>query len=218
MFLFNIDLSDIKQMVENNTFDEFLQRLLDTYESYGPIPGVALPFIEALLPFLPLVVFVMANSAAYGLFEGFILSWIGASGGAIVVFLMVKKLGNKRLFRFIRRNKQVTKVTTWFDKHGFGPLFLLMCFPFSPSGIINVVAGLSKINIYQFILAVLLGKSVMIFTISYVGASIMSFAKNPMRTIVVGAGILLFWIVGKFIEKRLHKKAKAQAIVEQKHG
>ncbi|WP_373895664.1 TVP38/TMEM64 family protein [Virgibacillus sp. CBA3643] len=207
MYLMNINFSDWKGILEDEGWEEFIQLLLREYESLGPVPGVLLPFIEALLPFLPLVVFVIANAAAYGLLEGFLLSWIGASSGAIVVFLIVRKLRNKRIVKSIRNNKQVKIVTTWLERHGFGPLFLLMCFPFSPSAIINVVAGLSKISIQQFILAILLGKSVMIFSIAYVGASITEFAKNPVRTIVVGICIVLFWIIGKYIEKRLERKA-----------
>ncbi|GGA73720.1 TVP38/TMEM64 family protein [Ornithinibacillus halotolerans] len=201
-------ITDWKTAVRNDELDQYIMDLLSDYESLGPLPGILLPFIEAFLPFLPLVVFVMANAAAYGLLEGFLLSWAGSSLGAILVFLIVRNLGDKRIFVAVRKNKQVKKVTGWLEKHGFGPLFLLMCFPFSPSSVINVVAGLSKINMYQFILAVLLGKSVMIFSISYVGSSILSFAQNPTKTIVVGVCIVLFWVIGKFIENKLHQKSK----------
>ncbi|UJL47592.1 TVP38/TMEM64 family protein [Virgibacillus sp. NKC19-16] len=218
MYLMNIDFSDWKGILENEGWEEFIQQLLSEYESLGPLPGILLPFIEALLPFLPLIVFVIANAAAYGLLEGFLLSWIGASSGAVVVFLIIRKLSNTRIVKSIRKNKQVKIVTTWLERHGFGPLFLLMCFPFSPSSVINVVAGLSKISLQQFILAILLGKSVMIFSIAYVGASITEFAQNPVRTIIVGVCIVLFWIIGKYIEKRLEKKAmlKDNPNLEQK--
>lgn len=186
--------------------------LLKEYGSLGPIPGILLPFIESFLPFLPLFVFVVANAAAYGLLKGFLYSWIGSSLGSIVVFLLIRKLGDKRIFKKIRHNKQVDKVTRWLEKHGFGPLFLLLCFPFSPSAIINVVAGLSKISTQQFILAVLLGKAVMIFSLAYVGDSFFSFAENPVRTIIVGVCIGLFWIVGKYFEKRLQAKSKAKEL------
>ncbi|MBR7797351.1 MAG: TVP38/TMEM64 family protein [Bacillota bacterium] len=207
MYLLDIQLSDWKTMIENDNFDEYIMHLLHNYENLGPLPGILLPFIEAFLPFLPLVVFVFANAAAYGLLEGFLLSWAGSALGAVLVFLVIRKLGNKRIFKTIRGNKQVKKVTTWLERHGFGPLFLLMCFPFSPSSVINVVSGLSKISKQQFILAVIMGKSVMIFSIAYVGSSIMEFAKNPVKTIIVGGCIVLFWIIGKYIEKRLQKKA-----------
>lgn len=204
-----MDLRDVimdwKILLETQEFNEVIIALLNDYEKLGPLPGIMLPFIEAFLPFLPLVVFVIANGAAYGLLKGFFYSWIGSSLGSILVFLIIRRLGDKRVFRAIRKNKQVKKVTNWLERHGFGPLFLLLCFPFSPSSVINVVAGLSKISTQQFILAVLLGKSVMIFSIAYIGSSIVEFAKNPVRTIVVGIGILLFWMIGKYIEKRLQK-------------
>ncbi|GAA0596445.1 VTT domain-containing protein [Virgibacillus siamensis] len=215
MYLFNLSIANWRQLLEEDKFDEYIMQLLNQYESLGPIPGIMLPFLEAFLPFLPLLVFVAANAAAYGLFEGFLLSWAGSSIGSILVFLLVRKLGDKRVFKRIRKNKQVRKVTAWVERHGFGPLFLLMCFPFSPSSVINVVSGLSKISKQQFILAVLLGKSVMIFSISYVGSSIMEFAKEPVKTIIVGVCITLFWLIGKYIEKRLQRKALIKEISDQ---
>ncbi|APC47465.1 TVP38/TMEM64 family protein [Virgibacillus halodenitrificans] len=208
MYLMDIQLSNWRMMLENDQLDEYIMQLLNNYENLGPIPGILLPFIEAFLPFLPLVVFVFANAAAYGLLEGFLLSWAGSSLGAILVFFIIRRLGDKKVFRSIRKNRQVQKVTAWLERHGFGPLFLLMCFPFSPSAVINVVAGLSKISMQQFILAVILGKSVMIFSLAYIGSSILEFAKNPMKTIIVGIGIVLFWGIGKLIEKHLEKKAQ----------
>ncbi|GAA0491466.1 TVP38/TMEM64 family protein [Salinibacillus aidingensis] len=209
--IFSIEnFDDIQNMFENNTFDEFIKKLLETYESFGPLPGLILPMLEALLPFLPLFVFVLANSMAYGLFKGFLLSWIGSVMGAIIVFLIIRKLGNTRPLKFIQKNKQVKRVMHWLERHGFGPLFLLLCFPFSPSSVINVVAGLSRIHFQQFVLAVIMGKAVMIFTISYVGESITSFAQQPVKTIIVGVCIALFWIIGKIVERKLQKKSEEE--------
>lgn len=198
-------------MAENDQLFEYIINQLEKLESFGPLPGILFPMLEAFLPLLPLVAFVLANSVVYGLFKGFLYSWFGAVVGAIIVFLVIRRLGDKKFFRYITKHRQVQRVMTWVEEHGFGPLFILMCFPFSPSSIINVVSGLSKVSRQQFILAVLLGKSVMIFTIAYVGSSIASFAQNPVKAIVVGICILLFWILGKFIERRIHNKAKRQA-------
>ncbi|WP_424475043.1 TVP38/TMEM64 family protein [Oceanobacillus kimchii] len=207
MYVMSVSLSNWRSFIREEGWEEFISQLLNQYEGLGPLPGILLPFLEAFLPFLPLIVFVLGNAAAYGLFQGFLYSWIGATVGAVVVFLLIRKLSNTRLLQKIRKNNQVKKITQWVDRHGFGPLFILLCFPFSPSSIINVVAGLSKINIYQFILAVCLGKTVMIFSISYVGSSIMEFAQNPVRTIIVGIGIVIFWMFGKYLEKQLQKKS-----------
>ncbi|MCM3742405.1 TVP38/TMEM64 family protein [Oceanobacillus luteolus] len=196
-----------RTVLKNEELDDFIQQLLNQYEGLGPLPGILLPFIEAFLPFLPLMVFVLGNAAAYGLLKGFFYSWIGACIGAILVFFLMRRLSSVGwVERKIMKNKQVSRVTKWVERHGFGPLFLLLCFPFSPSAIINVVAGFSKVSTQQFILAVLLGKTVMIFSIAYVGSSIMEFAQNPMKTIVVLIGMCLFWFLGKYVEGRLQQK------------
>lgn len=191
---------------EAEDFFDYVMELLQTYEKLGPLPGILLPFIEAFLPFLPLFVFVMANGAAYGLLKGFIYSWIGSSLGSVAVFLLIRSFGHKKLLVKIKKNKQIAFVTTWVERHGFGLLFLLLCFPFSPSSVINIVAGLSNVNKKQFMLAVFLGKAVMIFSIAYVGSSIIEFAKNPIRTTIIICCIVLFWFLGKILEKRLLKK------------
>src|SRR5690625_3916538 len=133
-------------MKEASEFFDYVIELLQKYENLGPLPGILLPFVEAFLLFLPLFVFVLANGAAYGLLKGFLYSWIGSSFGSIAVFFILRKLGNKRLFIKIKTNHQVKKVMNWVERHGFGLLFILLCFPFSPSSIINVVAGLSNIH------------------------------------------------------------------------
>lgn len=186
--------------------------LIQDYRSFGPIPGLVLPLIEAFLPFLPLFVFVTANASAFGLGWGFLFSWIGACTGALIVFSIVRKYGQKRFLAFLKNHKQVKRLVDWVDRHGFGPLFLLMCFPFTPSAVVNIVAGLSRISIYQYGVAVLAGKMVMIFSISYIGHDIPSLIHNPKKTIILGIVIVILWYIGKRIEAHLDKKIESDRI------
>ena len=189
---------------------ENITALTQQYRSFGPIPGILLPMTEAFLPFLPLVVFVFANATAFGLWWGFLFSCAGAVGGAFLVFLIIRRYGQMRLFRILQRHKQVQKLMNWVDNHGFGPLFLLLCFPFTPSAIVNIVAGLSKVSPIQYGLAVICGKMVMIFMISFVGYDIVSLIHKPVRTIIVGVVIFILWFVGKRVEVRLNKSMKRE--------
>ncbi|OXS57051.1 putative membrane protein YdjX (TVP38/TMEM64 family) [Bacillus sp. V-88] len=195
---------------------ENMMDLIQQYRSFGPIPGILLPLLEAFLPFLPLVVFVTANANAFGLWWGFLFSWIGATLGALIVFLLVRRYGETRVFRFLRKNKQVNRLTKWVDRHGFGPLFILLCFPFTPSAVVNVVAGLSSISIAQYMLAVVTGKMVMIFTISFIGYDIISLVKQPIRTVIVVTIIFVLWFIGKRIEIHLNKKMELDQRIERK--
>lgn len=184
---------------------ENILKLIQEYRSLGPIAGIVLPLLEAFLPFLPLFVFVTANANAFGLWWGFFFSWIGAVTGALLVFLVVRKFGQGGFLHFLHRHKQVQKLMNWVENHGFSPLFLLLCFPFTPSAIVNIVAGLSTVSLWQYALAVITGKMVMIFTISFVGYDIPSLIHKPMKTFIVLIIIFALWFFGKRIERYLER-------------
>ncbi|NSL52027.1 TVP38/TMEM64 family protein [Calidifontibacillus erzurumensis] len=183
---------------------ENILKVLEEYAALGPLPGILLPMIEAILPVFPLILFVMANAAAFGLWKGFIISWIGATLGAFIVFFTVRKLGRQRFFNFLTKHQKVKKLMNWIERHGFGFIFILLCFPFSPSSLINLVAGLSRVSTQQFVLAVIFGKLVMIFTISFIGYDLKSLVQQPNKTIFVLILMFLLWYIGKKIERRIH--------------
>ncbi|UOY92082.1 TVP38/TMEM64 family protein [Ectobacillus sp. JY-23] len=182
---------------------ENMQQLLQSYRNFGPMAGILLPMLEAFLPFLPLFAFIMANAAAYGLWGGFFYSWLGSCIGSLLLFLLIRSFGRHRFFGFVNRHPKVRKSMSWIERKGFGPIFLLFCLPFSPSALINVVAGLSRISKKQFVLALLLGKVVMILGMSYIGYDIFSFVKKPIKTLIVAGIVFVLWYIGKKIEIRL---------------
>lgn len=187
------------------TMDNIIE-LTQSYRAFGPLIGFLLPFIEAFLPFLPLFAFVFANATAYGLWIGFLLSWGGAVAGGYAVFLVVRKFGRARFMNFMTKHEKVEKLILWVERNGFGPLFLLLCFPFTPSALVNVVAGLSNISRHYYLLTLMAGKFVMIFMISYVGYDVRALFTQPIRTAIVVVVIILLYVVGKVLEKRLQKK------------
>jgi len=195
--------------METNEFSEWftlekVMQLIDSYRSFGPIPGLLLPLLEAFIPFLPLIVFIMANVNAFGYWLGFLCSWGGTVAGALLVFIIIRKYGQKKLLSFIRNHKKVQKPMNWIERHGFGPLFILLCFPFTPSALVNIVAGLSRISTSQYVLAVVAGKFVMISIVSFIGYDITSLIQKPLRTIPVAIAIFILWYIGKIIEKKLN--------------
>ncbi|NGY70299.1 TVP38/TMEM64 family protein [Bacillus megaterium] len=80
------------------------------------------------------------------------------------------------------------------------PAVFALLFPFTPSALVNIVAGLSNISRQQFVLAVLLGKMIMIFTISFIGYDIVALVRQPLRTAGIATVVLLLWYAGKRVE------------------
>ena len=195
---------------------ENLLELTRDYKSLGPLIGFLLPFLESFLPFLPLFAFVFANASAYGLWIGFLISWAGTAIGSYLVFLIIRKYGRARFLRIMTKHGRVEKLIHWVETHGFGPLFLLLCFPFTPSALVNVVAGLSDIKKNTYLWTLLAGKFVMILTISFIGYDIRALITQPIRTAIVVAVIVLLWLLGKQIERRLNARVEADFRMIQK--
>ncbi|QYR21321.1 TVP38/TMEM64 family protein [Paenibacillus sp. sptzw28] len=185
---------------------EHLQRTLRSYSAYGPLPGIFLPMLESFLPILPLLVFVAANANIYGFWLGSLYSWLGVCGGSIILFWLARKLG-RRFGSWIRRRfPKTSRVFDWIEHKGFTPIFLFACFPFSPSALINVVSGLSNVPFRSFVLAITLGKAVMILSVSLLSFNISEIAQEPWRPIVTVLMVAGMWFGGKKLEARYQTK------------
>jgi len=189
---------------------ENIYELTQSYRALGPIIGFLLPFLESFLPFLPLFAFVVANATAYGFWFGFLLSWAGTVAGSYAVFLIIRKFGQARFMNFMTRHKRVQRLIHWVERNGFGPLFLLICFPFTPSALVNLVAGLANIRRHYYLATLMAGKFVMVFMVTFVGYDIRALFIQPIRTAVVLVLIALLYVGGKILENRLNKKAEAE--------
>lgn len=77
---------------------EDVERFFKEYRALGPLPGILLPMLEAFFPFLPLILFVIANANSFGLWFGFLYSWIGSSAGALLVFFFSAKVWPEAFF------------------------------------------------------------------------------------------------------------------------
>ncbi|MBD2860551.1 TVP38/TMEM64 family protein [Paenibacillus oceani] len=184
---------------------EDVQRMLNQFEALGPFPGILAAWLESLLPFLPLVAILIANVNIYGLGEGFLLSWIGVFSGAVTVFWIVRRFGG-RLRHFIeRKSPRSTRLIHWLERHGFMPIFLLACFPFTPSFLVNLVSGISKVPFHTFITATALGKGVMILMVSVVGYDLFDLFKQPWKLVLIVAMFILMAYTGRKIESKYFK-------------
>lgn len=194
-----MDLSNITTHLTVENIQQFLQQ----YRALGPFPGILLPLAESFFPPLPLILFVVGNGAAYGFLYGSLLSLIGTCTGSVIVYWIFRKLSDRRFGRWIKKNRKIRSTLYWLEQHGFGPLFLLFCFPFTPSSLVNVASGLSGLNFRSFLLAVLLGKTIMICFVSYIGDSWLDLFYNPLKFLVIAGVVLILWLIGKQVEKRV---------------
>ena len=190
-------LQQLRQMDE-----EQIQRTIESYSAYGPLPGLLLPLIESVFPFLPLLLFVAVNANVYGFWLGFLYSWLGVSAGTMLVFWVSRKFGGRFGTWLQRRFPASSTFFHWIERKGFTPIFLLACFPFTPSFLINLASGLSTVRFRTFMIAILLGKAVMISSIALLSFNITDLANEPWRIVVALVVIVVMWFGGKRLEAR----------------
>ncbi|WP_379130356.1 TVP38/TMEM64 family protein [Paenibacillus sp. sgz500958] len=188
--------------------EDNLRQMLEQYRSFGPFPGIMLAFMKSFVPPLPTIGIVGLNAAVYGLWLGFLYSWIGLIGGCLTTFLIIRKIASHRYLRKWANRPKVAKAMVWVRQSGFSYVFLLSLFPVGPFVVINMAAGLAGMRLRSYLIALCAGKAIMVFAVSYIGNDLERFIRHPAELIYVFLFIgLSLWGV-KAIEARFTRAEK----------
>lgn len=185
--------------------EENLRNFLEYFRSFGPLPGIALTFLKSLIPPLPTLVIVGVNAAVYGLWLGFLYSWIGIVSGCVVTFLIIRKVAQHRYFVRMAQKPKIEKSIRWVRRNAFSYVFLLSIFPFGPFVIVNIAAALSGMKLRSFFIAAAFGKAIMVFSVSYIGYDLERYIHNPIEIAYVVVFIVLSLLISKKIETYFSK-------------
>ncbi|MEG2362939.1 MAG: VTT domain-containing protein [Terrisporobacter sp.] len=184
---------------------EFIQNLYNLVNDYwllSIIVGMMSIFIESFLPILPLVALVTANAALFGLYPGLIISWIGSVSGTICLFIIIRKISHWKIMEKIK-NEKTEKAIHWIENRGFKLLFFAYACPFLPACVITISQGLAKRKTSVFVSAVLAGKLIMFYIVSYIGNDIYGFITNPIKILTFSVIVFIAWKIGNKLNKDL---------------
>jgi uncharacterized membrane protein YdjX (TVP38/TMEM64 family) len=198
---------------------ENVEYLATQYRALGPFVGFLISFLESYLPFLPLVLFITVNVTAYGVFYGFLLSWLGTLLGSYSVFWLVRKFGHAKVIERWTSLPRVKKLINWVNIAGITPMLVLLCFPFTPAIIVNIVAGLSTIKKNYYFMTLVISKFVMVFLLTFILQDITDLFKHPLKMIFMLVLLLILWIGGKLFERSINKRVERdlRSLAKQKN-
>ncbi len=121
--------------------------------------------IITLIPFTPLL--TIASGALFGTVQGAVYTVIGALLGCFVSLI---------LFRYVFRDLMLQRHSAQFDRfqlefkqHGINYLLSLVLLPVMPFSLITILAGISDIVFWKFILAIAFGMLPTTFLYTYTG-------------------------------------------------
>jgi uncharacterized membrane protein YdjX (TVP38/TMEM64 family) len=202
---------DIADALQNLT-EEDLRAWLERYRSLGPLPGILLTFAKSFVPPLPTLLIVGVNAAVYGLWLGFLYSWIGIVAGCMTTFLIVRKMaGHPLLDRWARRPK-VQRGVLWVRRNAFSYVFLLSLLPVGPFVVINIAAGLARMPIRSFLIAIAFGKAVMVMAVSLIGYDLSRFVRHPVQLLYITLLVAASLWISKKIEAGFARNAQEKPL------
>ncbi|WP_381413692.1 TVP38/TMEM64 family protein [Staphylococcus epidermidis] len=178
-----------------------LEEWFDAFRQFGYIPGFIMLYLRAIVPVLPLTLYVVLLIHAYGLFPSIIISWLGIVSGTFTVFLICKKFVNTIRMKKLKSRKSVQRLISFIDRQGLIPLFILLCFPFTPNTLINIIASLSHIKIKYYFLVLVISKLISITILGVMGKEIFTIFTNPLRALIMIVLLVVLWFISKKVEK-----------------
>lgn len=166
------------------------QALVDSYGIWGRLIFVGMVVLQVIVAFIPGEPIELAAGYAFGFLEGSLLTLAGFLIGSWLVFILVRKFGVKLVevffppekileFSFLKNPKKTKTIA-----------FLLMLIPGTPKDFLSYFAGLTQLNVKQWLLIVTIGRLPSLISSTATGAA--AGQKNYILSgIVLGITMLL---------------------------
>ncbi|MBO1199502.1 TVP38/TMEM64 family protein [Staphylococcus simiae] len=178
-----------------------IEEWFEVLRQFGYIPGFVLLYLRAIVPVFPLALYILINIHTYGTIVGILISWLGLISGTFTVYLICKKLVNTTRMQRIKQRTSVQRLISFIDRQGLIPLFILLCFPFTPNTVINFVASLSHIKAKYYFIVLVISKLISTIILGLLGKEVATILSHPLRGILMLVGLVIFWFIGRKIEQ-----------------
>lgn len=144
-----------------------LEGLVGNSVILGPLLFIVIQIIQVIIPIIPGGISSAAGVLIFGPIAGFIYNYLGICIGSVIIFLLGRHYGRNLILSLISE-KTYRKYAKWLEnEQRFTRLFALAIFlPVAPDDALCLIAGLSKMRLYQFVLIIFLAKPVSIFLYS----------------------------------------------------
>ena len=187
-----------------DSINDFINWAINYLGLFGPVLGCILIMVESIIPMLPLCVFITLNCMTFGYVLGFIISWVFTCIGCSISYFMFDRLLKSWFNKKFRVVNGVDKVMKAIDKASVSDLAIIVAVPFTPAFLVNIAAGLSKMEYKKFITGILIGKLFMVYFWAFIGTSFIQSLQNPIIIIRVVALLFVAWLLSKTVAKKFH--------------
>ena len=186
--------------------DTLITNLLSVLGNFGAVLGCVFILFESIIPILPLSVFITLNFMTFGTFIGFLISWIFTVLGCMLSFYIFKFGISERLYNKFKNTRGLTNIMDAVGNMKFQSLVILIAIPFTPAFLVNIAAGISRVDTKKYLYALLLGKMSLVYFWGYIGVSLIESLKNPMILVRIVIILIIMYIVSFLFSKKFKLK------------
>jgi uncharacterized membrane protein YdjX (TVP38/TMEM64 family) len=171
-----------------------LRRLMDRLHRVpwiGPLYIVGFAVVAALgIPLTPLV---LLAGALFGVFEGFLVAWVGLVLGTSGAYWIARLIGGASVARLLAGHEDITPKLH--GRSAFLTLLRLRAIPLIPSLLLDYSAGTARMDYLAYVGATMLGSLtstvIFVFLASHVATGLTTGAAHEALLWSVGAGVVL---------------------------
>lgn len=194
-------------------FAEWVQSL----GAWGPLVFI-LGYATATVAFAPAFILTLAAGVIFGLVKGALYTFIGATIGASLAFLIARYGARRAIEKKIAGNPKFAAIDGAVSKEGLKIVSLLRLSPVFPFNLLNYALGLTKVRFIDYLLAcfaMIPGTLLYVYYGTAAGslaqvASGKAGAQGATKWISLGVGLLATLVVTTFITRLASKALKAQ--------
>ncbi len=197
----------------------WIYNLLEQIETFitehlwiAPFFSLLLPFLEAIIPSLPLTAIISLNisvlAIAYGAVPGtilaIVLSTLGSFLGMFLIFHLIRLTLSKRFIQKVEESEHGKWFIKIVETGNTGLMLTIMSNPLLPSSILNYAISLTNIPVKKYVFLTLTSRIIIILFLVFLG-SIFDIQSNPLNILwvmlVYSAIILLYGFVIRYRNK-----------------
>lgn len=184
--------------------NEIITKSTELIANGGWPVGFLLVMLESFIPILPLGAFITLNVNAFGFVEALLISWLATTIGSYLMYLLCKTIFNKIIYKVIsvKSKEKFLKKIKKFHEIKLTQLVLIITVPFTPSCLINLLAGLSSISKEKYLVSLIIGKALMVTFWAFIGQSFIESIRNITAIIYIIIILIIAYIISKLISKK----------------
>lgn len=156
-------------LLEQITSFEDLKQLILGFGGWGIFTYIVINLLQCVIIPVPTTLTVLVGTAIYGPAVAFIYATIGVILGSSIAFL-IGRYCSKPVIYWIFGREKVEKYQNILNKRAELILFLTLTLPFFPDDLICMMAGVSDIKYYKFLIISIIARGVGLATISFFGS------------------------------------------------